>query len=249
MRASAKPDVADAIEELIDRGPDAELSRVNALAFAACHSLNEEDVIAGFLHASRLGLFDLAWNILCPGCGGVLETGETLKTVNQDEYSCALCACGYEPTLDEMVEVTFTVSPRVRKIGAHNPDMLPWIQYFRQVFWSSGVDMPADEELAKLVNEITLERVELPPGEKVELSLQLPKEFVIIFDPVVHLAHFIEVKGEPTREQQSLPFVMTKRSGADWNDTNAAGTGAHSPGEPFHTADIARALDRRRQTA
>src|SRR5581483_8700686 len=69
------------------------------------------------------------------------------------------------------------------------------------------------------------------------------------FRPGRSLAHFIEVKGEPTREQQSLPFVMTKRSGADWNDTNAAGTGAHSPGEPFHTADIARALDRRRQTA
>jgi Family of unknown function (DUF5939) len=113
LRESAKPDIASAIEELIDQALDSDLSRVNALAFAARHNLNEEDVIAGFLHASQLGLFDLAWNILCPGCGGVLETGETLKTVNQDEYSCALCACGYEPTLDEMVEVTFTVSPRV----------------------------------------------------------------------------------------------------------------------------------------
>ena len=37
------------------------------------------------------------------------------------EYSCALCAAGYEPTLDEMVEVTFTVSPRVRRIAAHDP--------------------------------------------------------------------------------------------------------------------------------
>jgi uncharacterized protein DUF5939 len=77
LSESAKPDVANAIEELIDHALDSELSRVNALAFAARHNLNEEDVIAGFLHASRLGLFDLAWNILCPGCGGVLETGET----------------------------------------------------------------------------------------------------------------------------------------------------------------------------
>jgi len=223
LRESAKPDVASAIEELIGQALDSELSRVNALAFAARHSLNEEDVIAGFLHASRLGLFDLAWNILCPGCGGVLETGETLKTVNQDEYSCALCAAGYEPTLDEMVEVTFTVSARVRKITAHVPDTLPWIQYFKQVFWSSGVDLPADEELAKLVDEITLDTVELPAGEKVVLSLQLPKEFVIIFDPVVHLAQFIDVKGEPTREQQSLSFVMT-------NDHAPTGTTQMRPG-------------------
>ncbi len=166
LRESAKPDIASAIEELIDQALDSDLSRLNALAFAARHNLNEEDVIAGFLHASQLGLFDLAWNILCPGCGGVLETGETLKTVNQDEYSCALCACGYEPTLDEMVEVTFTVSPRVRKIAAHAPDTLPWIQYFKQVFWSSGVDLPNDEELAKLVDEITLDTVELPRWRK-----------------------------------------------------------------------------------
>ncbi len=25
-------------------------------------------------HAARLGLFDMSWNMLCPGCGGVLET-------------------------------------------------------------------------------------------------------------------------------------------------------------------------------
>jgi hypothetical protein len=25
------------------------------------------------LHATRVGLFDLSWNVLCPGCGGVLD--------------------------------------------------------------------------------------------------------------------------------------------------------------------------------
>ena len=67
--------------------------------------------------------------MLCPGCGGVLDTGATLKTVDRSEYSCALCAAGYEPTLDEMVEVTFTVSPRVRRIAAHDPDTLPLPEY------------------------------------------------------------------------------------------------------------------------
>src|SRR3712207_8583932 len=56
------------------------------------------------LFRSRLGLFELSWNVLCPGCGGVLDANTTLKTINSDEYSCALCAAGYEPTLDEMVE-------------------------------------------------------------------------------------------------------------------------------------------------
>jgi class 3 adenylate cyclase len=210
LRESAKPKPVSAIERLIAKAPDRALCRINALAFAAEHNLDEEEVITAFLHAAQLGIFDLSWNILCPGCGGVLGSGTTLKTVNQADYSCALCAAAYEPTLDEMVEVTFTISSRVRKIAAHNPETLPWIEYFRQLFWSSGVDLPDDDTLAKLIKEITLHTVELPPGEKVELSLQAPEAFLIVFDPIVHMSQFIDVKGEPARERQSLPFVMTK---------------------------------------
>ena len=99
--------------------PIASSAAINVLDFAAKHGLDEERAIAAFLHAARLGLFELSWNVLCPGCGGVLDAGTTLKTVNRDEYDCGLCASGYKPTLDEMVEVTFTVSPRVRRIAGH----------------------------------------------------------------------------------------------------------------------------------
>ena len=210
LRELAKPEPVSVIEGLIENAPDRALCRINPLAFAAEHKLDQEEAIAAFLHAAQLGIFDLSWNILCPGCGGVLGSGTTLKTVNQTDYSCALCAAACEPTLDEMVEVTFTVSPRVRKIAAHDPQALPWIEYFKQLFWSSGVDLPDDDALAELIKEITLHSVELPPGEKVELSLHLPEAFLIVFDPVAHMSQFIDVKGEPTREQQSLAFVMTK---------------------------------------
>jgi class 3 adenylate cyclase len=211
LRQSAKPEPVSALEKLIKDAPDGELCRINALAFAAKHKLDEEDVIAAFLHGARLCIFDVSWNILCPGCGGVLGSGTTLKTVNQAEYRCALCAAGYEPTLDEVVEVTFTISPRVRKIAAHNPETLPWIEYYKQVYWSSGFDLPDDETLAKLIREVTLGTIELPAGETVALSLQLPEACVIVFDPVVHMSQFIEVTGEPTRKRQSLAFVITKK--------------------------------------
>jgi len=100
LRKSAKPKPVSAMEKLIQDGPDRELCRINALAFAGKHKLDEEDVIAAFLHGARLGIFDMSWNILCPACGGVLDSGATLKTVKQAEYTCVLCADGYEPTLD-----------------------------------------------------------------------------------------------------------------------------------------------------
>jgi class 3 adenylate cyclase len=52
----------------------------------------------------------------------------------------------------------------------------------------------------------------LPPGERVSLSLQLPSEFVIVFEPVTHAAQFLDVKGEPTRERQNLTVVFNKVS-------------------------------------
>jgi class 3 adenylate cyclase len=209
LKQSADPAVADAIGELIRTGEDAELNRVNALDFSRRSSLDEEKVISGFLHAARLGLFDLGWNVLCPGCSGVLGAHDTLKSLRPDDYHCGLCACGYRPSVDEQVEVAFTVSPRVRRIAAHDPDTLPLWEYYKQVFWSSGIDLNK-ENFAALTEEVTLDTMELPAGEKGVMSLHLPAEFIIVFEPVTHSAHFIEVQGEPTKERQQLSLVYNK---------------------------------------
>jgi class 3 adenylate cyclase len=208
LRQSANADCVAAIEGAVRDAPDRELCRINVLDFAAKHGLDEERAIAAFLHAARLGLFELSWNVLCPACGGVLDAGATLKNVNHDEYACTLCATDYKPTLDEMVEVTFTVSPRVRRIAGHDPETLSETEYYRQIFWSSGADLPDDLEAA--FAEFTIDSIELPAGGKAVLSVQLPEGFVIVFDPVTHGRQVIEVKGEPTRERQTLSMVFNK---------------------------------------
>jgi hypothetical protein len=207
LRQVADPAVVAAIEALVRDAPDAELARVNPLAFAERHGFGEQPVVAAFLHAARLGLFDLSWNVLCPSCGGVLDANTTLKSVHADEYYCAFCAAGHEPTLDEMVEVAFTVNSRLRRIAAHDPSTLSLYEYMRQIFLSSGVALPADPE--RCFREAILDEIELPPGEKAILSLQLPPGTVILFDPVTHGTQFIEIGGEPTNERQTLSHVFS----------------------------------------
>jgi class 3 adenylate cyclase len=209
LRQSVSADIVDEIETLIATAPDRKLNRINALAFAAERGLDEEQAIAGFLHASRLGLFEFSWNVLCPGCGGVLDAGASLKHVRSEVYTCALCAAGYEPSLDEMVEVTFTVSPSVRRIEAHHPHQLPAAEYFRQIYWSSGVDLP-ESDYEALVDEFIVEALELPAGEKAVISLQIAESFIIVFEPVTHAAQFIDVKGAPTRDRQALSLVFDR---------------------------------------
>src|SRR6202047_3134154 len=209
LKQTADPAVADAILRLINDGEDHELNRINALDFAGRTGLDEERVISGFLHASRLGLFDLTWNVLCPGCGGVLDAHSTLKSLRHDDYHCGLCACSYEASVDEQVEVAFTVSPRIRRIAAHDPNTLPIWEYYKQVFWSSGVDLDK-ESFTSLSEDVVLDALELPAGEKAVLSLQLPPAFIIVFEPVTHSAQFIDVQGEPTKERQQLSLMYNK---------------------------------------
>ena len=208
LRQSADLEAVAAIEELVQDAPDRALSRMNVLDFAAENAIDEERAIAAFLHAARVGLFELSWNVLCPSCAGVIDTSTTLKNVSRPEYYCAWCAAGYEPVLDEIVEVTFTVNRRARRIAAHNPDELSFAEYFRQVFWSSAIDLP--EDLDRVLEEVTLDAIELPPGERALLSLQLPEQLLFLLDPVTHLTQFLEVKGEPTRERHSLSFAFDK---------------------------------------
>lgn len=208
LHQAVDPQVAERIEYVVRHGSDRDLNRVNPLAFAAAQGLDEEKTIAAFLHAAHIGVFEMAWNVLCPGCGGVLDSSATLKTVNRDQYHCSLCAAGYEPTLDEMVEVTFTVSPRVRRIAAQDPDRLPPFEYYRQIFFSSGVDLP--ENLEEQFSRVILDMIELGPGEKAFLSLQLPRDFVIIFDAVTHATQFVDVQGDPTHDRQNLTMVISR---------------------------------------
>jgi Family of unknown function (DUF5939) len=125
LRDAAEPVAVAAIKQMVDEGSDASLSRVNVLDFAKRVGVTDDQAIAAFLRATQLGIFEMQWNVLCPGCGGGLDSNATLNSVQSKEYHRQLCAAGYEPTLDEMVEVTFTVDPSIRRIAAHDPDTLP----------------------------------------------------------------------------------------------------------------------------
>jgi class 3 adenylate cyclase len=205
LRQSADARTVDAVEQLVRDAPDHKLCRINVLDFSSEHGLDEERAIAAFLHATQMGLFELSWNVLCPACGGVLNTHATLRTVKREEYVCELCAAGFKLTLDELVEVVFTVAPRVRSIAAHSPETLPIWEYYRQILWSSGVDLP--EAFGEAMENAILDSVELPAGEKAHLSLPLPAGYIVVFEPVTHAVQFLHVSGEPTQQRQNVSVV------------------------------------------
>lgn len=200
VRQHVEETVAAAMARLIEEAPDFGLNRVNPLAFARTNGLGEQESIAAFLHATQHGLFELSWNVVCQSCGGVLYQAESLQGIDQHHYNCSFCALDCEPTLDETVEITFTVDPRIRHIAAHDPDSLPLWDYTRQIFWSSGSDLP--EHLAPIVSEVVLDAFEIAPGARMGRQVQMHEGVAILFDPVTHSSRFLEVSGDPAEGQR-----------------------------------------------
>ena len=71
------------------------------------------------------------------------------------------------------------------------------------------------------------------------LSLQLPPQFIIVFEPVTHAAQFIDVQGEPTKERQQLSLIYNKIAGADRNHDDASGAAAAVARQPGRRAGAA----------
>jgi class 3 adenylate cyclase len=221
LRQAADPGVAAAIEQWMSSAHPTELSRVNAIELASRLGLSDELTIDAFVHAAKLGLFEMSWNLLCPGCGGVLDAYTSLRSLKKEEFRCALCAAAYQPTLDEMVEVTFTVSPAVRQIPMHSPDSVPIADYYRHLYFGGRLKLPAGEAWDEAWRAITLEAEEIPPLGKMIFGVQLPAEFVILFEPVLHAAVFIEVSGEPTRDRREMTVIYNE-SGASASQVTLA---------------------------
>ena len=105
------------IEDLLHNGKDFDLYKVNAFRIAHELKIHRTTALRGFLFATRIGLFDLNWDIYCPSCLGLPEYYRHMMGLKKRGH-CALCEIDWELDFEKQVEVTFTVNPAVRKIRA-----------------------------------------------------------------------------------------------------------------------------------
>src|SRR6202012_3064397 len=86
LRQSVDSDMAGRLISFIESAADHELCRVNALELAARWNIDSERMIATFLHAARLGIFEMSWDVICPECLGILGVSMSLKRIHNGPY-------------------------------------------------------------------------------------------------------------------------------------------------------------------
>jgi adenylate cyclase len=116
-QAGVRPELVARLCQTLEQADDMSLDRIRPYALADHWDASRRDVLAMFLYATRLGLLDFRWDLLCPSCRSardrVTDLGDVGRTVH-----CHTCQIDYTANFSQSVELTFRPNSAVR----HVPD-------------------------------------------------------------------------------------------------------------------------------
>jgi class 3 adenylate cyclase len=106
------------IDLLIDAVVRAEplcAARLRPYLLADVWGVRRREVVDLCLHATRAGLLDLQWDVLCPMCRGAKQTNDTLRGLSQPVH-CESCNIDFFANFEQQVELTFKPNEAIRAI-------------------------------------------------------------------------------------------------------------------------------------
>lgn len=218
--ASWSPRVVSKLEVLIRTGDDYDLFRVNPLGYAERQGIAESEAIDLFLHATSVGLFEMDWLIVCGACSNVFNSFRRLEALDP-HFVCTLCTNENEADLDELIQVTFTISPRIRDIVYHHPDRLSVEDLYFRVHFSADVKpLSTGLTVPETLQEWTKLLGYLEPGESLSVELDVPRSFIGVWDALSPISALfvaepgVEVSGEEL-DLEITDGVLSDRSGRE----------------------------------
>jgi adenylate cyclase len=107
--------IAERLVDFLEHGDDLEVARIRAYKLADDWHEPRRIVLEVCLRATRIGLLDFQWDLLCPLCRGPQESGVSLKDVNSNVH-CDTCKIDFTINFDRYVELTFRPNPAVRRV-------------------------------------------------------------------------------------------------------------------------------------
>ena len=107
--------IAERLADFLEHGDDFAAARIRAYKLADEWKLPRRAVLEVCLRATRIGLLDFQWDLLCPLCRGPQESGVSLKDI-QSSVHCDTCKIDFTVNFDRYVELTFRPNPAVRRL-------------------------------------------------------------------------------------------------------------------------------------
>jgi class 3 adenylate cyclase len=100
---------------LVAEGLEVDVERIRPIPLARRWGVPERHVIEACLEATRLGMLELRWDLLCPRCRGAKATAGTLDQVPTGAH-CGTCNIDYARNFSRNVELVLRPAPSIRPI-------------------------------------------------------------------------------------------------------------------------------------
>lgn len=107
---------AGRLAALVAEAQDVDLTQIRPLRLARLWKASEREVIELCLQATRAGLLELRWDILCPRCRIAKAVVGSLDRLPQDAH-CSTCNITYDRDFSRNVELSFRPAPAIRSLG------------------------------------------------------------------------------------------------------------------------------------
>ena len=107
--------IVEKFARYIGSAPDDACHRIKPYALADAWGEDRDTVLSLCLHATRLGLLELTWDVMCPQCRGAKDRVTSLGDLRRESH-CASCNIQFDANVDRSVEVTFRPSLQIRRL-------------------------------------------------------------------------------------------------------------------------------------
>ena len=114
------PALLHALGTFVRTAGDDAIVRINPVRFAQQHGSATAAIVDMFLQARKLGLLTMEWQYICPGCGEIVERLASLTSATAHTF-CQVCSMDRDADLSDFIEITFSVSPEVRRGSPTGP--------------------------------------------------------------------------------------------------------------------------------
>ncbi len=110
-------EVAEPFFDLLERGDDLTVARLRPYALAETWGSDRRRTLELFLEATRHGVLQLQWELLCPQCRGSAQTSSSLDDAASTVH-CDTCLIDFEADFERSIEVTFRPVAAIRETYA-----------------------------------------------------------------------------------------------------------------------------------
>ncbi len=105
--------ITELLRTYILKGSDIDLVRIRPFELAGKWNVDRYKALTTFIFATKSGILDLHWTVLCPNCRGVSSDALTLSELKSEAH-CDTCKIDYGADFSSSIEARFTLHPSIR---------------------------------------------------------------------------------------------------------------------------------------